>query len=95
MVYRFMQVVENLLSKMYIEGALMSKSRNIALMAMLSTADRSIDDLLAMLSTADGSIDDLLAMLSTADRSTDDFLAMLSTRRCGKSKKKMMNLIIL
>ncbi len=31
MVYRFMETVENLLSKMYIEGALMSKSRNIAL----------------------------------------------------------------
>ncbi len=31
MFYRFMQTVENLLSKMYSEGALMSKSGNIAL----------------------------------------------------------------
>ncbi len=31
MLYQFISTVENLLSKMYIEGALMSKSRNIAL----------------------------------------------------------------
>ncbi len=31
MFYRFMKTRENLLSKMYIEGALMSKSCNIAL----------------------------------------------------------------
>ncbi len=31
MFYRFMETVENLLSKMYIAGTLMSKSRNIAL----------------------------------------------------------------
>ncbi len=30
MLYRFMQTLENLLSRMFIEGALMSKSRNIA-----------------------------------------------------------------
>ncbi len=31
MFYRFIYTIENLLSKMYIEGALMRKSRNIAL----------------------------------------------------------------
>ncbi len=36
MLYQFMYTVENLLSKMYIEGALMSKSRNIALTDVVS-----------------------------------------------------------
>ncbi len=39
MFYQFMYTIENLLSKMYIEGALTSKSRSIALtLAMLTLA---------------------------------------------------------
>ena len=37
MFYRFMSKIENLLRKMYIEDALMSKSRNIALIHLLKT----------------------------------------------------------
>ncbi len=38
-----MQTAENILSKMYIEGALMSKSRNIALNFM-STLAKTLSD---------------------------------------------------
>ena len=44
---------------------------------LLSTADKSVDDILGLLSTADKGVDDILDLLSTADKGVDDILGYL------------------